>query len=101
MKTTQNQNDKVTIEHQLLRISWTFPQQVSFPERYKKFLWEHQNCKAPLEKLIYRIFTYGRFEDIRWLYEKYPEQSFELSQKYSDIKRGVKFWIEYWHEQRI
>ena len=81
------------------RILWTYSKQVSFPERYKKLLWEHTNRKAPLEKLIYRIFTYGKFEDLRWLYEKYPDQSFTLSKNYNNIKRGVKFWMEYWHGQ--
>ncbi len=82
------------------RIKWNYSQQVSFPDRYKKFVWEHINRKAPLEKLIHRIFTYGRFEDLQWLYHKYPDQSFAISKKYNDIKRGVKFWMEYWHDQR-
>ncbi len=83
------------------RIKWKYYQQVRFPDRFKKLVWEHKNCKAPLEKHILRIFTYGRFEDLQWLYQKYPEESFALSKKYDDIKRGVKFWIEYWHGQRI
>lgn len=84
-----------------MRIKWTYPQRVSFPSKYKKFLWEHPNQKAPLEKIIYRIFTYGSFDDIRWLYEKYPKEAVTLSKKYNNIKRGVKFWMEYWNGKRI
>lgn len=84
-----------------MRIKWTYPQYISFPSKYKKFLWEYPNQKAPLEKIIHRIFTYGSFDDIRWLYEKYPKEALTLSKKYNNIKRGVKFWIKYWHEQRI
>ncbi|MDI6766843.1 MAG: hypothetical protein QME52_08485 [Bacteroidota bacterium] len=84
-----------------MRVKWTYPQLVMFPSRFKKFLWEHPNYKAPLEKLIYRIFTYGNFTDLQWLYKKYPNEAFSLSKKYSDIKRGVKFWMEYWYGQRI
>lgn len=97
----KNKTERERKNHQPPRIKWNYSQQVNFPEKYKKLLWEHINRKAPLEKLIHRIFTYGRFEDLQWLYHKYPDQSFELSKKYNDIKRGVKFWMEYWHDQRI
>lgn len=83
-----------------MRQSLTFTQEVKFPARYKKFLWEHQNQKAPLEKLIIRIFTYGKFDDLKWLYKNYPEESYFLAKKYKTIKRGIKFWMEYWNEKR-
>jgi hypothetical protein len=84
-----------------MRIKWTYPQEVSYPSRFKKFLWEYPNHKAPLEKLIYRILTYGKYDDLRWLYKEYPNEAFALSKKYVEIKRGVKFWMEYWNGQRI
>lgn len=84
-----------------MRIKWTYPQLVSFPSKYKKYFWEYRNQKVPLEKLIYRIFTYGKYEELKWLYKQYPYESFTLSKKYKDIKRGVKFWLEYWHGKRI
>lgn len=84
-----------------MRVKWTYPQQVSFPSRFKMFLWEYRNHKAPLEKLIYRIFTYGKFNDLKWLFEKYPIEAFTLSKKYNDIKRGVKFWMEFWNGKRV
>jgi hypothetical protein len=84
-----------------MRTKWSYPQRVFFPSKFKKFLWEYPNQNAPLEKIIFRILTYGSFDDIRWLYEKYPKEALTLSKKYSNIKRGVKFWMEYWNGKRI
>lgn len=84
-----------------MRIKWTYSKEVSFPSKYRRYLWEHSNQKAPLEKIIYRIFTYGKFNDLKWLYEKYPYEALSLSKKYKNIKRGVKFWLEYWNGKRI
>ncbi|GIV27952.1 MAG: hypothetical protein KatS3mg027_1766 [Bacteroidia bacterium] len=79
------------------RVRWTYFQEVSVPKKFKAYLWDHIEGKAPLEKLIYRILIYGSFKDIKWLYKKYPEECFTIVNKYPDINRSVKFWIKYWH----
>lgn len=83
------------------RIKWTYCQEVPVPNKFKTYLWDHIEGKAPLEKLIYRVLQFGTFKDIQWLYKKYPEECFTIINNYSDIERGVKFWIKYWHENSL
>lgn len=52
-----------------------------------------------MEKFILRLLTYGRFEDIRWLYQTYPEESWDIAQRYPEIKRGIKFWLKRWKDE--
>lgn len=54
-----------------------------------------------LEKFILRILHYGNFEDIKWLYENYPEETYQVSMKYPEVKRGVRFWIRLWKEKGL
>lgn len=35
----------------------------------------------------------------KWLYEKYPEETFDVALRYPEIKRGVRFWIRVWKEK--
>jgi hypothetical protein len=97
MNTTVN---SVQADGALQRIPWRYPRIVRFPRRYKKFLWDHQSGRAPLEKVVFRILYYGSFDDIKWLYKKYPEEAVTLSRTYPEIRRGVKFWMEYWNERK-
>jgi len=78
------------------RIPWKYSEEVPVPERYRRFIWDHPEGRTPLEKFIYRLLKYGRFEDIRWVYKRYPEQTSDIAFRYPDIKRGVRFWIRYW-----
>ena len=80
------------------RIRWTYPQKVQVPERFRRYLWDYGDY-APLERLITRVLRYGDFEEIREIYEKYPEETFTLAMRYPDVKRGVRFWIRRWHER--
>ncbi len=80
------------------RIKWKYTQMVSVPKEWRVWLWD-EGEKAPLEKIIYRILTYGRFEDIRRVYKMYPKETYELAFRYPDIKRGVRFWIKVWHDE--
>ena len=54
--------------------------------------------KAPLESIILKVLTYGKFEDIRTLYKMFPEETYSVVKRYPDIKRGVRFWIKRWYE---
>lgn len=74
---------------------------VKIPEKYKLFFWDCSEGKVILEKFILRILQYGGFEDLKWLYRNYPEETYEIAIKYPEIKRGVKFWIKWWRENGI
>ena len=73
---------------------------MTVPRSIKPLLWDEQSGKAPLEKLILRVLIYGRFEELRRVYGRHPSQTFEMLSRYPEIKRGVKFWIEYWHAKK-
>ncbi|MCM8767988.1 MAG: hypothetical protein NC921_04305 [Candidatus Omnitrophica bacterium] len=81
------------------RIKITYKEKVKIPEKYRFMFWD---CKENviLEKYILRILTYGNFEDIKEVYKKYPEQTFNIAFKYPEIKRGIKFWIKKWKEEK-
>ncbi len=83
------------------RVKWTYTQIVQVPKRFWTFLWDHPDHKALLEKIIYKTLIYGSFKDIQWIYKKYPEECFTIINNYTDIERGVKFWIKYWHENSL
>jgi len=83
------------------RIPWIFTVEVEVPDHYQKYLWDYPEGKAPLEMFLVRLFTYGRFEDIRWVFQQYPQQSFNIVSRYPDIRRGVKYWIKRWHEKQL
>jgi hypothetical protein len=74
-----------------------FNNNVPVPEDLQKFLWDHPEGLAPLEKLLLRTFQYGSYEQLKKIYSQYPEQSVGIITRYSDIKRGVKYWIKEWH----
>ncbi|NPB03128.1 MAG: hypothetical protein GXO39_01770 [Thermotogae bacterium] len=80
------------------RIKWKYTHKVPVPKEWKVWLWD-EGAEAPLEKLIYRVLTYGKFEDIRKIYGMYPEETYELAFRYPDIKRGVRFWMKVWHDE--
>jgi len=67
------------------------------PEELQKFLWDHPDGKAPLEKLLLRTLEYGSFEQIKRIYSMYPEECYDIISRYDNIKRGVKYWIHEWH----
>jgi len=77
------------------RIKWDFKKKVAIPPQFKRYLWDYEN-EASLEILIIRVFQYGNFDEIREIYQLYPQESYKIACKYEDIKRGVKFWIKRW-----
>ncbi len=79
------------------RIKWDYEKRVKIPEEFKVYLWEYNEI-APLEILIKRVLKYGDFEEIRKIYEMYPEEVYKIAFKYPDTKRGVKFWIKRWKD---
>ncbi|MCM8776869.1 MAG: hypothetical protein NC905_01200 [Candidatus Omnitrophica bacterium] len=90
---------KMIITGKTSRVKITYRETVTIPEKYKDLFWD---CKENtiLEKYILRILTYGNLEDIKEVYNKYPEETFDITFKYPEIKRGVKFWIKRWKEQK-
>ena len=87
------------IEKEIKRIKWNYIKPVKIPESLKLYLWEYQDY-APLEILILRTLTYGSFEDIKKIYNLYPEETYKIALKYPQIKRGVKYWIERWKKKK-
>jgi len=77
------------------RIKWTYFKYVEIPEEFKRYVWDYKE-KAPLEILILRVLTYGSFEEVEKIYKLYPEETYTITLKYPDIKRGVKFWVKRW-----
>ncbi len=81
------------------RIKPKYTQTVRIPKKFKSLFWDCPNGKTYLEKFILRILNYGSFKDIKWLYKKYKNETFDIITRYDDIKKGVKFWIKFWAER--
>jgi len=79
------------------RIKTRFQQMVDVPADLKAYLWDHPGGKAPLEKLILRVCEYGHFGQLKTIYQQYPDECYDIINRYPDIKRGVKYWINDWH----
>lgn len=84
-----------------LRVRITYSRSIKIPKKYRLFFWDCPQGKVILEKFILRLLQYGKFEDLKWLYNKYPEQTYNIASKYPEIKRGVKFWIKWWKDNGI
>lgn len=82
----------------ITRIPLKYRKKVILPKNLKMLLWDHPDQPVMLEKIITRVLKYGRFEEIKWLYDTYPRQTYDVTNRYSDIKRGVKFWINHWNK---
>ena len=80
------------------RLKIDYKKKVEIPEKYKGFFWDCPDGSVILEKYILRILSYGDFEDVKEIYENYPDEVFKIAFKYPEIKRGVKFWIRRWKE---
>lgn len=78
-----------------MRIKWDYFKKTKVPDKFSCYLWEYDE-EAPLEILILRVLQYGNFEEIREIFELYPEETYKIALKYPHIKRGVKFWIKKW-----
>lgn len=81
------------------RVKIQYTEQVEIPQEFKKYFWDCPDGKTYLEKFILRILTYGSFEEIKRIYEKYPKETHHIAFKYPEIKRGVKFWIKLWKKE--
>lgn len=82
-----------------MRIKLTYTQKVSIPPQFQMLFWDCPDKTTFLEKFILRILNYGNFEEIKWLYKKYPDECYKIALKYPDIRRGVKYWIKLWKNQ--
>ena len=78
------------------RIPMLYKQWIEVPEPFKKFIWSTLDGKVPLEEMILKVLTYGKFEDIRRLYEMYPDETLSVVERYPNIKKGVKYWVKRW-----
>ena len=77
------------------RVKWDYFKEVKIPEEFKIYLWDYEE-KAPVEILVLRVLKYGNFEEIKKIYNLFPEETYKIAFKYHQIKRGVKFWIKRW-----
>jgi len=69
---------------------------VNVPADLQKFLWDYPEGKAPLEKLLLRTLEYGSFEQVKRIYRRYPEECYDVVNRYQHLKRGIKYWIREW-----
>lgn len=76
-----------------MRIKLDYFDKIEIPEKFSRYLWDYKE-KAPLEILIFRILNYGSFEEIKVIFELYPDEIYKIAVKYHKIKRGVNFWIK-------
>jgi hypothetical protein len=81
------------------RIKWVYTHSVPIPEHLQSLLWDEQGY-VPLEKLITRVLDYGNYDEIKYIYDTFPQETTDITFRYPHIKRGVKFWIQYWNEHR-
>ncbi|MCD6221309.1 hypothetical protein J7K25_04040 [bacterium] len=77
------------------RVKWDYFKEVKIPEEFKIYLWDYEE-KAPVEILVLRVLKYGNFDEIKKIYNLFPEETYKIAFKYHQIKRGVKFWIKRW-----
>jgi len=91
----------MNLKGKVLRIKPKFVETIKIPERLKLYFWDCPHSKTYLEKLILRILNYGRFDEIKWLYKKYPKETHDVILRYHEVKRGVKFWIKLWKEREL
>ena len=82
-----------------VRIPWRYHRRVHLPTAFRSLVWDEHGGTVPLEKLILRIVTYGTFDELSWVYRTYPEETFDLVQRYPDIRRGVRYWVRVWHDR--
>ena len=82
------------------RVKIKYTKKVVVPLRYKRFLWDTEGKKVIVQKLVYRVLKYGGFEDIKWVWKKYPEVAIYVIKHYKDIHRGVIFWIKRWQSEK-
>ncbi len=82
-----------------MRVVPKYKERVHIPEKYRRFLWDYPDGYAPLESFVLRVFKYGKFEDIKWIYDNYPDESYYVISTYPDTKRGVKYWIKRWKNE--
>jgi len=80
------------------RIKSVYNELVPISVEIKELLWDIQNDEVQLEKLIVRVLTYGKFDEIKMTYDKFPNQCIDIIQRHDYISRGVKFWIRRWSE---
>jgi uncharacterized protein Usg len=83
-----------------MRVIPKYRNKISVPEKYRRFLWDYPDGYAPLETLILRVLKYGKFEDVKWIYQQYPNETYYVAFTYPEVKRGIKFWIKRWREKR-
>lgn len=80
---------------QINRIKLDYKELVRIPNEFKIYLWEYVDY-TNLELLIKRVLTYGSFEEVKKIYNMYPDETYRIAFKYPEIKRGVRFWIKRW-----
>ena len=81
------------------RIPMVYKDWVEVPAPFRKFVWSTLEGKVPLEDLFVKVLTYGRFEDIRELFRRYPRETRDVMERYADLRRGVRYWVRRWSRE--
>lgn len=71
-----------------MRIIPKYRNKISVPEKYRKFLRDYPDGYTPLETLILRVPKYGKFEDIKWIYQQHPNETYYAAFLYKIHKWG-------------
>lgn len=80
------------------RIVPRYTKKIKIPEMFKRYLWDCPEGNTYMEKLILRVLQYGSYEEIIKCFKKFPEETYDIVKRYP-LRRGVKFWIEYWYKR--
>lgn len=75
------------------RISPVYTEHVAVPRELRPFLWDCPDGHAPLEKVVLRALTYGSFNHLRFVCQKFPAAARRVAKTYPDLRRGVRYWV--------
>jgi len=52
---------------------------------------------GPPQKLNLKSFNLWRLQKIKKIYTLFLDETYKVTFKYPEIKRGVRYWIKKWH----
>ena len=80
------------------RIKIVYCRQVDIPARMKDYFWDdyHASRRTNLEKYIFRVLVYGSTADIAEVASAYPDETFDVVERYYDripLARGLRSFL--------